>query len=77
MQTKLLKFNDTYINVNEIRKIKYTRTSTGIYTYCIYLTDNSKEEFSFPLGRSGEHDESNALINWINSCLLSYNSNTI
>lgn len=77
MQSKFIKINDTYINLDEIRKIKYTKSAAGIHTYCVYLKDNSKEEISYPIGRPGGYDEFIAFKNWLTGCLLNYNPNNI
>lgn len=69
MQPKFILINDTYINENEIRKIKRYTSSTGTLIYCIYLTDNSKEVLSYPTGRTGESYELRIFENWLNSSL--------
>ena len=71
MEVKFLKIKDIYINVDEIRRIKYSN-SAGVITYIIYLKDNSKEELSYSRILS-EFDEYNAFISWLNSSLLRSN----
>jgi hypothetical protein len=70
MEVKFLKIKDIYINVDEIRRIKYSKSAAGVITYIIYLKDNSKEELSYPSRILSECDAYNAFISWLDSSLL-------